>query len=317
MRLPHGSSHRQVDLPLLSQLPTAQTLPMSDAGRAADIEALVRNFTAPALAAALRDREDTLTLCSHALRSGNPESMRELLAPYDEHTSSRDPDYTHAPYIPTCISQKDKDMLRERLNRLPRHVKKGVFRRAAVVLPLCNVGGVASVLLTKRSQSLRSFAGHNCFPGGMIDHGEDASPLAAALRELHEEIGVQSRFVDVLGLLRVDWNELTSMTGVGVTPFCCFLGDFEKIKLKVNHDEVDSVVTVPLSDVALPDNWELQKFRTPIFRAGTGRVGGSEREVEIWGVTAFLLRNLVERVMGVNVTAQHAEKERRREKCLG
>jgi 8-oxo-dGTP pyrophosphatase MutT (NUDIX family) len=299
---PYPSSQRQVTLPPLSQKSTPQTLRMSDASRAADIQALVRNFTAPALAAALRDREDTLTLCSHALRDGNPESMRELLAPYDEDKSVREPDYTHKPFVPTTLNEESSDTLRERLNRLPRNVKKGVFRRAAVVIPLVNVAGVASVLLTKRSQSLRSFKGHHCFPGGMIDHG-DASAMRAALRELHEEIGVHRNFVDVLGVLRVDWNELTSMTGVGVTPFCGFLGDFERLKLDVNRDEVESVVTVPLSEVVAADNWELPPFSTPIFRA-MGKQEGSDTSIEVWGVTAFLLRNLVERVMGVNVTQQ-------------
>ena len=63
----------------------------------------------------------------------------------------------------------------------------------------------------------RRGAGEVCFPGGMVDKA-DRSITQCALRELSEETGVPPHVVDVLGILRCDWSEVTSITGVAVTP---------------------------------------------------------------------------------------------------
>jgi len=90
--------------------------------------------------------------------------------------------------------------LDERLARLaPEHLPPGGFGRAAVLVPLHEAGGVASVLLTLRRKDLRHHAGQISFPGGRIEPGED--PWAAALREAQEEIGLDPRRAVLLGRL--------------------------------------------------------------------------------------------------------------------
>src|SRR5690606_24875815 len=72
--------------------------------------------------------------------------------------------------------------------------------RSAVLLPLVQVEGEWCVLFEVRSSTMRSQPGDICFPGGRIDPA-DESPLFAALRETHEELGVKPETVEVLGPL--------------------------------------------------------------------------------------------------------------------
>src|SRR5918912_345985 len=72
-------------------------------------------------------------------------------------------------------------------------------RPAAVLVPVVD-HPEPGVLLTTRTSELPSHAGQVAFPGGKID-ATDASPLAAALREAHEEIGLSRRFVNPIGYL--------------------------------------------------------------------------------------------------------------------
>jgi len=72
------------------------------------------------------------------------------------------------------------------------------LRDAAVLVPIVDHGSEATVLLTKRSETLRSHTGQVAFPGGRIDPG-DPTPEATALRETAEEVGLDSGFVELVG----------------------------------------------------------------------------------------------------------------------
>ncbi len=88
------------------------------------------------------------------------------------------------------------------------------LRPAAVLAPLIEREGEWRVVLTRRAETLARHAGQIAFPGGRID-ADDASPLAAALREAHEEIGLDPHAVDVLGA----FDPYETVTGFCVTPF--------------------------------------------------------------------------------------------------
>ena len=77
-------------------------------------------------------------------------------------------------------------------------LKETALRDAAVLIPVVDRGAEATVLLTKRAETLRNHTGQVAFPGGRID-AEDASPEAAALREAEEEVSLDPAFVEVVG----------------------------------------------------------------------------------------------------------------------
>jgi hypothetical protein len=93
-----------------------------------------------------------------------------------------------------CITQRLQGRQRTVLHRFA-HLKK-----AAVVVPLLNVGGHASVLFTLRTATLSTHSGQVSFPGGMLDEGIDTDMTGAALREFQEELGMSLDSKAVLGL---------------------------------------------------------------------------------------------------------------------
>jgi len=88
-------------------------------------------------------------------------------------------------------------------------------RPASVLIPLLTGDGELRVLLTRRSAALTKHAGEYSFPGGRPEPGDD-SPLATALREAREEVGVLPDLVEIVGQLPVT---STHVTGYAITPF--------------------------------------------------------------------------------------------------
>ncbi|MBR6976664.1 MAG: CoA pyrophosphatase, partial [Ottowia sp.] len=160
---------------------------------------------------------------------------------------------------------------------------------AAVLLALLPRPQDLSVLLTERTQQLSSHAGQVAFPGGRMDAG-DASAADAALREAQEEVGLERRFVEVIGQLPV---YLTG-TRFAVTPVVALVQ--EGFALRHNPQEGASVFDVPLAFLMNPahhrrhsiifDGQAREWFSMPY---DDGRAGGAQRF--IWGATAGMLRN--------------------------
>lgn len=73
---------------------------------------------------------------------------------------------------------------------MPREVFQAADRRASVVIPICNVNGIASILFERRSTHVRTHKQQVCFPGGMVDEAVDATIVQTSLREMEEEIGI-------------------------------------------------------------------------------------------------------------------------------
>lgn len=156
---------------------------------------------------------------------------------------------------------------------------------AAVLVPLVERPEGLTVLLTQRATQLRQHAGQISFPGGRMEP-EDASPKAAALREAHEEIGLDAQFVSVVGYL-VDHILLS---GFRVTPVVAFVRP--GFELLLDAKEVQDTFEVPLNFVFDPAN----------HRPRRRRFGLDDTEIElcdipygdrnIWGATAGMLLTL-------------------------
>jgi len=163
-----------------------------------------------------------------------------------------------------------------------------VYRDAAVLVPVVAYDAGARVLLTLRTDHLPSHAGQIAFPGGKIE-ASDADPVAAALREAAEEVGLSGK-VGVVGPLRT----YLSRTGYRIVPV---LARVEPgYSLDVNADEVADVFEVPLAFLMDPANHR---------RASRVFLGVERHFYEIpfggryiWGVTAGIIRGLYEQVYG-------------------
>lgn len=157
--------------------------------------------------------------------------------------------------------------------------------RAAVLVPLLAQGDDFAVLLTQRTAHLAAHGGQISFPGGRLEPG-DADPLAAALRETEEEIGLARGFVEPIATLDL----YVTRSGFEVTPIVGLVAPGYTIA--PDPYEVADVFEVPLSF-----------FRDPANRRREARpFEGRERhfyafpygERYIWGATAGMLVNLLD-----------------------
>ena len=165
----------------------------------------------------------------------------------------------------------------------------GTLRPAAVLLGLVPRDAGLSVVLTLRKDDLRHHAGQVSFPGGRIEPG-DAGPLDAALREAHEEIALDAARVQPLGWL----DPLATITGFRVLPLVAVL-DAGSV-FAPDPREVASVFEVPLAHLLAPSNLRRVMIQ---FRGQPRHVleylphdGGAR----IWGATASMLQNLIDRL---------------------
>lgn len=164
----------------------------------------------------------------------------------------------------------------------------GTVVAAAVLVPIVARATGLMMLLTQRTADLASHAGQVAFPGGKVDP-EDADPLAAALREAEEEIGLERRFVEPLGFL----DGYQTGTGFRIAPAVALVS--EGFTLRLNAGEVAGAFEVPLAFLLDPANHQTQsrewrgKLRT-FYAMPYG-------DHYIWGATAGMIRNLYERLM--------------------
>ncbi len=153
---------------------------------------------------------------------------------------------------------------------------------SAVLILFADGPGGPDLLFIQRSQELRLHAGQPAFPGGSIDAGE--GPVAAALREAAEEVGVDPDGVDVVGMLPEVYIE---RTGFRVVPV---LGWWRQpsVVAPVDVGEVAAVERVGLAELADPAVRLMVRVpdgrTSPAFRV---------RGMLIWGFTAGLVDRLL------------------------
>ncbi|HMO45117.1 MAG TPA: CoA pyrophosphatase [Rubrivivax sp.] len=138
--------------------------------------------------------------------------------------------------------------------------ERGTLRAAAVAVAIADEGrgahlpGIrrpkgwsteAALLLTRRAGGLNSHAGQWALPGGRIDAGE--TPEQAALRELHEEIGLQLGADSLLGRL----DDFVTRSGYVITPVLVWAGAART--LQPNPHEVQSIHRIPVSEFLRAD----------------------------------------------------------------
>jgi 8-oxo-dGTP pyrophosphatase MutT (NUDIX family) len=148
-----------------------------------------------------------------------------------------------------------------------------------------------TVILTERPKTMRRHPGQISFPGGRIDPGDDG-PVAAALREAEEEIGLPPAAVEVIGIADV----YRTITGFEVTPVIGVVPP--DLPLTPHPGEVESMFEAPLRFLLDPAR---QETRTAEFRGQTRSYYEIDWEGRrIWGATAAMLVNLSRRLERVS-----------------
>ncbi len=161
------------------------------------------------------------------------------------------------------------------------------LRAAAVLMPLVDRPGGLSVLLTKRASGLKHHPGQIALPGGKVDP-TDADVTAAALRESHEEVGLDPALVTLLGAMPAH----ETVTGFSVTPILGFVhADFAPV---IEAGEVEEAFFVPLAHLLDLSAYSIQRRQwlgqwRSFYTVPWG-------PYYIWGATARMLRALAARV---------------------
>ena len=136
-----------------------------------------------------------------------------------------------------------------------RHLPADIARRLypAPLIPAAVLVGLTAgddgweVLMTRRTEHLRDHPGQISFPGGRLEPG-DAGPVAAALREAREEVGIEAAYIDVIGHL----PSHAVVTGFAVSPVVAILRP--GFTLAPDTTEVAEIFSVPLSYLLDPAN---------------------------------------------------------------
>ena len=160
-------------------------------------------------------------------------------------------------------------------------------RPAAVLVPVVMHAAELTVLLTQRTDTLSSHAGQVAFPGGRVDD-TDADAKAAALREAHEEIGLEAHYIEPLGYL----DGYRTGTGFHITPLVALVRP--GFKLHLAPGEVADTFEVPLRFLMTAANHQRHEREWRGRRRAYWAMPYGERY--IWGATAGMLKNLHDRL---------------------
>jgi 8-oxo-dGTP pyrophosphatase MutT (NUDIX family) len=162
------------------------------------------------------------------------------------------------------------------------------LKRAAVAIALTEDarGDGTAFLLTRRAAGLRSHKGQWALPGGRCDAGE--TQAQAALRELHEELGLELSQSEVLGLL----DDYPTRSGYLITPVVVWAG--QGVSIVPNPAEVASVHRIALDDIEREDAFSFTSIPESTRRVIRFRLHGGH----IHAPTAALIYQFSELLAG-------------------
>jgi 8-oxo-dGTP pyrophosphatase MutT (NUDIX family) len=194
--------------------------------------------------------------------------------------------------LPRCFQLFSLSL--QKKDRLGINPPKG-FQRAGVLIPFFLRNNEWFILFTRRTENVRNHPGQISFPGGRVE-ASDENIVHTALRETHEEIGIEA--VKVLGCI----NDIVTISMYIVTPVVGVFNEGHEIAKNINHGEIDYILEVPLRHLAEPNNfslktreWQGNMFFVPFF--------DYENE-EIWGATGRILVDLLNRLSEVSSKCQ-------------
>lgn len=198
----------------------------------------------------------------------------------------------HLPAVPLAVLQPTA--LRERFAVPPvwtpevlaeKSFSQRASMRASVLIPIV-MREQPTVLLTERTMHLSTHSGQIAFPGGKVDE-LDADAAATALREAQEEVGLDPRFVQVLGVM----PDYVTGSSFVITPVVALVQP--GFVLTPNPFEVADVFEVPLAFLMNPAHHHAHVFEWEGVKREWFSMPYQDALVQrfIWGATAGMLRN--------------------------
>ena len=171
------------------------------------------------------------------------------------------------------------------------------LKRAAVAIALTRAKASegTSFLLTRRAAGLRAHSAQWALPGGRCDAGE--TQAQSALRELHEELGIELGECDVLGLL----DDYPTRSGYLITPVVVWVST--QAAIVPNPAEVDSVHRIALADIERGDAFSFTTIPESARRVIRFRHAGQH----IHAPTAALIYQFAEVLAGRNTRVAELE----------
>lgn len=162
------------------------------------------------------------------------------------------------------------------------------LRAAAVLVPVIDHAAGATILLTRRAETLRNHKGQISFPGGGRDEG-DANLAAAALREAQEEVGLDPALVDLVGYL----DDYPVLSGYRITPVVGIVR--QAFTPVTDPGEVAETFELPLDQLLAENAFE----RKILSRDGVNLpfMELNYAGHRIWGATAGMLWNLRQKLL--------------------
>ena len=215
-------------------------------------------------------------MSSRELRLASAEELRQLIV---RSVLPAEPDAG----MPLSVAGLTADQL-----HLVAHLLPPVRTLAAVLMPIVVRPEGLNVLFTERATHLRNHAGQISFPGGRIE-AADGGPVAAALRETEEEIGLSRRHVHTIGFL----PRHLVLTGYCITPVVAFVQP--EFDLTLDTGEVAEVFEVPLTHFLDPANHQLRERAIGEFTAQVYDFPFGDKN--IWGATAGIIMTLYRSLM--------------------
>lgn len=163
------------------------------------------------------------------------------------------------------------------------HFKNDNFKPAAVLVPLVQRPSGLHLILTQRASHLRHHPSQISFPGGKVE-SSDLSLIHTAIRETHEEIGIDPAYINPLAKL----NTISTISGYKVTPIVALID--ENYTTAIDYGEVSSTFEAPLAHLINPKN----TFKHHVFNKNHtyDLILIPFDNILIWGVTAEIIHSM-------------------------
>lgn len=199
----------------------------------------------------------------------------------------------------------DESLIREKLypcdSPLRVSINDDFFTSSAVLFSIIpHQNKPYELILIHRSDKGTRHRGEMSFPGGKFDPNVDKSLKDTALRETEEEIGVPRENIKIIGCL----DAFPTMTRFIITPFLGVINDDQK--LIKDEREVQRILKIPIdfftNKISFREQTvDIDNKKFPVFYF-TYRDKETEQSYTIWGATAFLISNFIEKIYGIQMS---------------